>query len=311
LVLAGPRSGKTRVVVNRCAYLLRVLRVDPRGILLISFNRNAALELRRRLAELVGDDARGVTIQTYHGLALRLIGGSLADRLEGRGAAETDLKTLIPRACDLLEGRTQVPGIEPDALRDRLLAGYRHILVDEYQDIDADQYALISALAGRTREEAKLTLLAVGDDDQNVYAFRGASVAFIQRFRDDYQARAHYLVENYRSSAHIVAAANALIAHNRSRMKTDQPIRVDARRRGEPQGGRWEGLDPAVRGRVLVLETADPGRQAAALVQRLGELRRLGGGDWSDFAVLARTRAVLEPIRALCEEAGIPGACRD
>ena len=84
LVLAGPGSGKTRVVVHRCAYLLRVLRVDPRGILLICFNRNAALELRRRLAELVGDDARGVTIQTYHGLALRLIGGSLADRLEGR-----------------------------------------------------------------------------------------------------------------------------------------------------------------------------------------------------------------------------------
>jgi len=66
LVLAGPGSGKTRVVVHRCAYLLRVLRVDPRGILLISFNRNAALELRRRLAALVGDDARGVTIQTYH-----------------------------------------------------------------------------------------------------------------------------------------------------------------------------------------------------------------------------------------------------
>ena len=308
LVLAGPGSGKTRVVVHRCAYLLRVLRVNPRGILLVCFNRSAALELRRRLAELIGDEARGVIIQTYHGLALRLTGGSFAERFQHGDQATADLDSLIRRACDLLEGRTQIPGIEPDALRDRLLAGYRHILVDEYQDIDADQYRLISALAGRTRDEAKLTLLAVGDDDQNIYAFRGASVAYIQRFRDDYQAEVHYLVDNYRSTAQIVAAANALIAQNRERMKTDQPIRVDRRRKDQPPGGRWTELDPLARGRVLVLEAPDPGRQAAALVQRLIELHWLGGGPWSRFVVLARTRAVLEPIRALCEANAIPTA---
>jgi ATP-dependent DNA helicase RecQ len=102
--------------------------------------------------------------------------------------------------------------------------------VDEYQDIDDEQYRLVSALAGRTRAEGKLTLLAVGDDDQNIYAFRGASLAYIHRFREDYRARVHDLVENYRSTAHIVAAANALIARNRERMKTDKAIRVDARR---------------------------------------------------------------------------------
>jgi len=311
LVLAGPGSGKTRVVVHRCAYLLRVRRVDPRGILVVCFNRGAALELRRRLVDLVGEDARGVTVQTYHGLAMRLTGCSFAERLEGRADVGADLETLIPRACDLLEGRTEIPGIEPDALRDRLLAGYRHILVDEYQDIDADQYRLISAVAGRTREEGKLTLLAVGDDDQNIYGFRGANVAYIHRFREDYQAEVHHLVENYRSSGHIVAAANALITHNRDRMKTDRPIRVDGRRRKDPPGGRWEACDPVTRGRVLVLETADAGRQAAALLARATELRRLGGGDWRDFAILARTRAVLEPIRALCEAAGVPVAWRE
>jgi len=311
LVLAGPGSGKTRVVVHRCAYLLRVRRVDPRGILVLCFNRNAALELRRRLLDLVGDDARGVTVQTYHGLAMRLTGSSFAERLERGGDTGPDLETLIPRACDLLEGCTEVPGIEPDALRDRLLAGYRHILVDEYQDIDADQYRLISALAGRTREDAKLTLLAVGDDDQTIYAFRGANVEYIHRFRQDYHAEVHYLLENYRSSALIVAAADALIAQNRDRMKTDQPIRVDAERRTGPPGGRWETLDPAARGRVLVLEVPDPGRQAVALIERMRALRRLGGGSWSDFAVLARSRAVLEPIRALCEAVGIPVAWRE
>jgi ATP-dependent DNA helicase RecQ len=311
LVLAGPGSGKTRVVVHRCAYLLRVRRVDPRAILVVCFNRHAALELRRRLVDLVGEDARGVLVQTYHGLAMRLTGCSFAERLERGGDLEADLATLIPRACELLEGRAEVPGIAPDVLRDRLLAGYRHILVDEYQDIDADQYRLISALAGRTREEARLTLLAVGDDDQSIYGFRGAKVEYIHRFRQDYQAEVHQLVENYRSTAHIVAAANALIAHDRERMKTGEPIRVDARRTKDPPGGRWETLDSLTRGRVLLLEVPDPGRQAAALLGRIGELHRLGGGDWCDFAILARTRAVLEPIRALCEASGIPVAWRD
>ncbi|WP_295384581.1 RecQ family ATP-dependent DNA helicase [uncultured Thiodictyon sp.] len=311
LVLAGPGSGKTRVIVHRCAYLLRVLRVDPRAILILCYNRSAALELRRRLVALVGDDARGVTIQTYHGFAMRLTGSSFAECTQRGGAADFD--GLIQAALDLLEGRVELPGLTPDALRDRLLAGYRHILVDEYQDIDPEQYRLVAAVAGRAlaEDEGRLTLLAVGDDDQNIYAFRGASVEFIRRFKEDYQAEVHYLVENYRSSGHIIAAANALIGHNRERMKTGQPIRIDRRRRREPPGGRWEALDGHGRGRVEVLAVPDPGRQAAALVDWMQRRRALGGGDWSDFAVLAYRHETLHPIRALCESAGIPVAWRD
>ena len=107
-----------------------------------------------------------------------------------------------------------------------MLAGYRFVLVDEYRDIDRDQYALISALTDRVGRdpEAKLSILAVGDDDQNIYAFRGANVEFIRRFQTDYRAACHYLLDNYRSTAHIIAAANQLIAHNRDRMKIAQPI---------------------------------------------------------------------------------------
>ena len=64
-------------------------------------------------------------------------------------------------------------------------------------------------------EDGRLTLFAVGDDDQNIYAFAGASVEFIRRFEADYQARPVYLVENFRSSANIISAANAMIDSSR------------------------------------------------------------------------------------------------
>ena len=194
-------------------------------------------------------------------------------------------------------------------MRDRLLAGYRFVLVDEYQDIDETQYALISALTDRAGKEpdAKLTILAVGDDDQNIYAFRGTNVAFIQRFQQDYRAACHYLLDNYRSTANIIAAANQLIGHNRDRMKTEQPIRIDAARRGQPPGGPWHARDPLGGGRVQVLQLPDERDEAAAVVNELGRLAGLQDGfDWSACAVLARTREALHPIRAACEHFGIP-----
>ncbi len=309
LILAGPGSGKTRVVVHRCAYLLRVKRARPQSILVLCFNRNAANTLRRRLWALVGPDAWGVTVQTYHGLAMRLTGRSLAARVESGGEEAFDFDELIRSAIHLLRGERDMLGMDPDELRDRLLAGYRYILVDEYQDIDALQYALVSAIAGRTLADpdSKLAILAVGDDDQNIYNFRGANVAFIRRFQEDYQAEVHYLVENYRSSAPIIAAANQLIGYNRDRMKTEQPIRINQARQALPPGGNWVRLDPLVRGRVQILRVEDERHQALALVSELKRLRQLEGAfQWSDCAVLAKEWAVLYPIRAVCEDEGIP-----
>ena len=215
LVLAGPGSGKTRVLVHRIAYLVRVRRENPRGILALAYNRHAAVEIRRRLAGLIGDDARGVTVLTCHALAMRLVGASFtgsADRLD-----EGYFRELMEQATALLRGEG-LPPDEADEYRARLLAGFRWILVDEYQDIGPDHYALISALAGRTlaEEDDKLSLFAVGDDDQNVYAFNGSSTEFIRRFEKDYRAGPVYLTDNYRSTANIIEAANAVIARRSS-----------------------------------------------------------------------------------------------
>jgi ATP-dependent DNA helicase RecQ len=313
LVLAGPGSGKTRVVVHRCAYLLRVERVPARAILVLCFNRNAALTLRRRLADLVGPDARGVAVLTYHALAMRLAGASFAERARRAGAANAadapDFDEMLDRATDLLRGKSDLPGLEPDEIRDRLLAGFRHILVDEYQDIDERQYTLVSALAGRTLHDpdSKLSILAVGDDDQNIYTFRGANVGFIRRFEKDYEARPCYLVENYRSTGHIVTAANQLIAANRDRMKGDHPIRVNRARQSRPPGGAWAARDRVAQGRVQVLVVNDLAHQTGAIVAEIRRIKALHpDAAWSDFAVLGRLTEDLAPIRAWCEQAGIP-----
>ena len=182
--------------------------------------------------------------------------------------------------------------------------------MDEYQDVDREQYALISALAGRTLadEDDRLSLFAVGDDDQNVYAFAGASVEFIRRFGADYRARPAFLTDNYRSTAHIVAAANAAIEPAGERMKTGHPIHIDRARTRAPPGGDWEALDPVARGRVQILPSP-PGPIAQAQAA-MTELRRLSerdpDWDWSTCAVIAREWRYLEPVRAWCEAHGVP-----
>lgn len=313
LILAGPGSGKTRVIVHRVAYLVRVLREAPSSIIVLAFNRGAAWEIRQRLRNLIGGDASAVTVLTYHALALRLTGTSLAKLSDGAAGdlSRQGLDGILDQAVALLQGKTAPAGVdaEGDELRERLLAGYRHILVDEYQDIDLRQYELISALAGRQTQDkdARLTVLAVGDDDQNIYTFRGTSNEFIHRFQSDYQAPVDYLVENYRSTAHIVAAANVLIEPHRERMKTAHPIRINHARRDEPAGGRWQGLDPIGQGRVQVLGVpTDAIGQAVVVMTELARLKSLDPqGDWSDFAVLARNRTTLDPIRAWCHLNGV------
>ena len=309
LVLAGPGSGKTRVLVHRIAYLLRVRRENPRGVIALAYNRHAAVEIRRRLRDLVGDDARGVTVLTCHGLAMRLVGASFSGRAGKLDADRFDFDDVLRQATALLRGEG-LPPDETDEHRARLLAGFRWILVDEYQDVDREQYALISALAGRTLadEDDRLSLFAVGDDDQNVYAFAGASVEFIRRFEADYRARPAYLTDNYRSTAHIVAAANAAIEPAGERMKTGHPIHIDRARTRAPPGGDWEALDPVARGRVQILSSPPgPIAQAQAAMKELQRLARLDPDwNWSACAVIAREWKYLEPVRAWCEAHGVP-----
>jgi ATP-dependent DNA helicase RecQ len=306
LVLAGPGSGKTRVIVHRIAYLLRVRRVAPDSIIALAFNRSAAAELRRRLLALAGEDARRVTVLTYHAMALRLTGTSL--EAAARVDAKIDFDRLIADAVTLLVGDSDA-FMDADDARDRLLRGYEYIFVDEYQDIDEPQYQLVSALAGRRARDAdaRLNIMAVGDDDQNIYTFKGASADFIRRFQADYAGEVTHLVENFRSTQHIIAAANHVIQAAADRMKVDHPIRIDSARAHDAPGGPWERLDPVHRGRVRLLTApSSPNLQAQVVLQEIGRILALAPDTpLAQVAVLARTHRALQPLRVLCEESGM------
>jgi ATP-dependent DNA helicase RecQ len=319
LVLAGPGAGKTRVIVHRVAWLLRECLVRPESIMVLAYNRSATNEIRRRLWALVGADAAGVTVQTLHGLAMRLTGTSYAVAQE-RGES-VDFGAVIREAAQRLRAAEEngtaagdgSDAVGPSIRRDRLLAGLRFLLVDEYQDINGDHYDLISAVAGRSlqTEEDRVSLMVVGDDDQNIYAFGGASVRYIRQFETDYAARRYALVENYRSTRHIIQCANRVIELARDRMKAAQAICVNHSRRDQPDGGGQTTRDPLTRGRVHVLEVPrDPLQEVQIALNELQRLHALIAddktGQWGRFAVIARRWEDLEPMAALCRLRGIP-----
>ena len=304
LVLAGPGSGKTRVLVHRIAYLIRVRRESSGTILALTYNRHAAVEARRRLDELIGSDARGVNVMTCHALAMRILGISFADAAANPGDETFD--NILREATSLLRSDETTAFVT----REQMLGRFNWILVDEYQDIGEPEYELISALAGKTlaEDDARLNLFAVGDDDQNIYAWKGASVRYIRRFAQDYRAKVEYLVENYRSSGFIIDAANRCIEGAAERLKRDHGIRIDAHRVANPPGGPWTGRDSLAEGRVQILHLR--GGQLSQAVAAVEELQRLSALDpdwqWSRCAIIARNWADLDPVRSVCVVRGIP-----
>jgi len=205
LVVAGPGSGKTRTIVHRVAYLTEVASVPPERILVLAFNRSAVFEIKERLTALIGGRAAAVKVMTFHGLARSLVGEQKG------GDRKAKFNQLIREATAELE-------VTPSP--------YHHVLVDEYQDIDEEQYVLVQRLAGFVRGDVEMSeegddahaqqssLMAVGDDDQNLYEFRGAHVRYIQRFREEYAVDVQSqrgLLTNYRSARRIVDVSNAFI----------------------------------------------------------------------------------------------------
>ncbi len=197
VVAAGPGSGKTRVLVHKLASLLLLEDVKHEQLLMLTFSRAAATEFKQRLMGLIGNAAHFVTIKTFHSYSFDLLGriGNLegADHVVGEAAA------MIERG-----------EVEPNKL------GKTVLVIDEAQDMGDEEYALVKALMTRNEE---MRVIVVGDDDQNIYQFRGADSSNMYRLKQESGSRFIEMTENYRSSRHLVGFANEFLKGFGNRLK--------------------------------------------------------------------------------------------
>lgn len=294
LVVAGPGSGKTHTVVRRIAHMVRARQVRPDEILVLAFNRAAAAELRERLSSELGPRASRVEVRTFHSFALRLTGADLRDDARD---AEQALDAALRRAADLLGAAATEDPDASEALRLQILGSIRHVIVDEYQDLDADQYRLLTALVGLERTgsgsgHTERTVYVVGDDDQAVYGFRQASVEFLRRFEHEFKARRICLSENFRSNARLIESARRFIERLPGRMKTEPIEQV------RPAPGAEPGDPRSVR-RFLYGSPEELSAHVAFVVKK-----SLAAGTGT-VAVLARYWSAFDDIRCLLEREGI------
>lgn len=163
---------------------------------------------------------------------------------------------------------------------------FRHVLIDEYQDTNHAQYVLISTLVGTGSDASELSV--VGDSDQSIYAFRGATIRNIEEFERDYpQARTILLEQNYRSTQNILSAANAVISHNHGRR--EKKLWTD------------HGAGAKITGYVADNEH-DEARFIATEIDALFDM----GVGYGDIAVMYRTNNSSRAIEEVFIRTGIP-----
>lgn len=197
VVAAGPGSGKTRVLVHKLASLLLLEDVKHEQLLMLTFSRAAATEFKQRLMGLIGNAAHFVEIKTFHSYAFDLL---------GRIGNLEDAKDVVGRAARMIsEGE-----VEPNRI------GKTVLVVDEAQDMSSEEFALVRALMSVNEE---MRVIAVGDDDQNIYEFRGSDSNYMRQLLADDKSTFVEMAENYRSTQHVVAFANAFVKGIHNRMK--------------------------------------------------------------------------------------------
>lgn len=334
LVLAGPGSGKTRVLTYRVAYLLEEIRLPPHSLLAVTFTNKAAREMRDRLQNLVGEEKmRDLTIGTFHSICARflrrdgetvglapgfvifddddqskliqeiirelnindkvyrpgqVLGAISKAKNELMGPEEYVPATYWHEAVARIYKRYQEKLLENNAvdfddllgytvrlLRDHpnILAKYQrryvYVHVDEFQDTNMAQYLIVKLLAGKYRN-----IFCVGDEDQSIYAWRGADYRNVMRFREDFpDAKVFLLEQNYRSTQTILDVAQSVIRRNPTR--TDKKLWTE-NARGIP---------------IEIIEAYDDREEPQLVAQEINRLLAQGKYKPKDFAVFYRTRA--------------------
>ncbi|HOP31345.1 MAG TPA: RecQ family ATP-dependent DNA helicase, partial [Spirochaetota bacterium] len=261
LVAAGPGSGKTRVLVHKVGAILATEDVKPEQFLMLTFSRSAVMEFRSRLWNLIGDIARHVDIFTYH---------SFCFHLRGVTPLEDELGSVI---------KTTIKEIDDGNLDVTRLKNKAILVVDEFQDLNAEEYSLIQKIIEISQD---LRVLAVGDDDQNIFGFRKASNEYMNRFVKDGAVK-HELLTNFRSVSNIVQYSNRLRKNIKSRLKQDDLVAKSNET-----------------GRIGIYNFSC-NKLIIPLVNKVRE-----SGVYSETAILTRTNDDVSMIHACLKQEGIP-----
>ncbi len=348
LVLAGAGSGKTRVITEKIAYLLKACGIPAKNIAAVTFTNKAAREMKERVSLSIGSDiSRGLVVSTFHNLGLRIIrsehkhiglknGFSIFDAQDTKSLinelmikarfddsadgvlnqisrwknhllspdqalsqAETDIQQrdaiiyqeyqrylrsynavdfddLISLPTLLLKNNVEV--------REKWQNRIRYLLVDEYQDTNASQYLLVKLLVG-----VRAALTVVGDDDQSIYAWRGAQPENLALLNEDFpQLKVIKLEQNYRSMRIILDAANAVIANN--------PHVFEKKLWSELGYG-----DP-----ITVLTCKNEAHEVERIVAELLNHKILSGTAFRDYAILYRGNHQSKLLEMRLQELQIP-----
>lgn len=196
-VVAGPGSGKTRLLVHKLASLLTLEDVKAEQLLMLTFSRAAASEFKTRLINLIGQAANYVDIKTFHSYCFDLL-GKLGNKEE--------FDQVIPSAIELIKNDE----VEQNKIAKTVL------VIDEAQDIDSKEYELIETLIERNED---MRVIFVGDDDQNVYEFRGSDSKYMSYLINKHNAKKYEMLDNYRSVNKIVNLSNSIGSKIKDRLK--------------------------------------------------------------------------------------------
>ncbi len=290
MVIAGPGSGKTRVLTYRIAHLINT-GVPPWQILSLTFTNKAAREMKNRIEKVIGPSAQKVWAGTFHSLFARILRyeahhigypndftiydtddtksvikeilkqmsldtkvynpGLIRSRISSAKSnlitpkvyandaerLEYDKMNRIPmmhviyekyaRKCmragamdfdDLLLQMFRLLYENPENVKDKYQRQFSHVLVDEFQDTNFLQYEILKQFV--QYEGSARNVCIVGDDAQSIYSFRGATIENILQFESDFpDVQTFKLERNYRSTQHIVEAANSVISNNSRQIK--------------------------------------------------------------------------------------------
>ncbi len=345
-VVAVPGSGKTLTMTRRIANLVNN-GVAPDNILGLTFTRNAAMAMRKKLEPVLNSDSRRVTLATIHsfcysllrdeGVAFELLTGKnqlrfikkILSKLKiknvSTGIAVQEINTAqsnlitVDDLCDLYGDDPNLKKFamiyekyeqekeknlfmdfndllsksydllrKSEDLLEKYKETYRHILVDEFQDTNPAQMALINLLVGKVNGNGR-SFWVCGDDSQSIYSFTGASVGNILNFQESFPGSEMFVMEtNYRSTPQILTACQNLIQHN-SR-KIDKTLRTD---HGDGDN-------------VTVISAGTEDDEAVQVGNEIRDLVERHGYKHKDISILYRANSQSRVIEETLSQAEIP-----